>query len=125
VLISFLDKAHQTSARYLKSESEFKKTGLTEHYLNDFHAPFVKESSVKFAMNLHSCIPIEANNTILVVGEVKEIHLPEELISEDGNIKHFNADSAGIIGLDSYITPQKLFQYSYAKPEKYLIKKPL
>jgi len=125
VLPSFVDKAHQTSARYSKSASEFKKTGLTEQYLNDFQAPFVKESSIKFAMKLHSSIPIVANNTILVIGEVEEIHLPEEFISKDGNIKHYEASSTGIIGLDSYITPQKLYQFSYAKPGKKLIKKTL
>ena len=44
------NKAHQTSARYDKDESEFDATGLSTEYLNDFTAPFVKESKLKYCL---------------------------------------------------------------------------
>lgn len=41
---SFIEKAHYTSAKFDVIVSEFEACGLTEEYLYDFTAPFVKES---------------------------------------------------------------------------------
>ena len=38
----FYTKAHQTSARYAKSESEFEATGLTPIWRGEFGAPMLK-----------------------------------------------------------------------------------
>ena len=54
-------QAHQTSARYEKEQSEFIETGLTAEYLNDFKAPFVKESKIKMGLKLVSEQVIELN----------------------------------------------------------------
>src|SRR6476646_267704 len=41
VLESNFLAAHQTSARYLAGQSEFKECGFTEEYIKGFKAPFV------------------------------------------------------------------------------------
>ena len=41
---------HQTSAKYPESVSEFEACGLTEEYVGNFRAPFVKESRVKLGL---------------------------------------------------------------------------
>ncbi|MEY3861439.1 MAG: hypothetical protein RIS50_1720, partial [Bacteroidota bacterium] len=43
-------QAHQTSARYEKSQSEFLATGLTAEYREGVLAPFVGESAVKIGL---------------------------------------------------------------------------
>ena len=47
---SIFKQAHQTSARYPKDISEFEATGLTTEYINEFKAPFVKESQIKYSL---------------------------------------------------------------------------
>ena len=44
-----------------------------EEYIKGFNAPFVKESKVKIGMQLVEEKHIDANDTILIVGEVKNI----------------------------------------------------
>ena len=80
---SFFQQAHQTSAKYPEGVSEFQKTGLTAEKLEDCIAPFVKESPVKFSMQLKEIIPIQFNNTYFVIGAVKDIYLDNNLIEED------------------------------------------
>jgi flavin reductase (DIM6/NTAB) family NADH-FMN oxidoreductase RutF len=41
------EKAHQTSARYKREQSEFDATGLSIDYKNNFVAPFVLESNIQ------------------------------------------------------------------------------
>ena len=45
--VDFVQKAHQTSARYPKQISEFEAVGLTPYYDDAFPAPFVLESNLK------------------------------------------------------------------------------
>jgi flavin reductase (DIM6/NTAB) family NADH-FMN oxidoreductase RutF len=112
-------KAHQTSARYTKEQSEFEQVGLTPLYKEGIYAPFVDESVVRFACEFREKVPLEINGTILVIGEIVHIDIPIEIISESGFV---NIEAAGTLtcsGLDSYHTTQKLLQLSYAKPDKW------
>ena len=52
----FAKKAHYTSAKFPKEVSEFEMCGLNEIFHYNFHAPFVKESSVKIGLNLKEII---------------------------------------------------------------------
>ena len=61
------EQAHQTSARYPKSMSEFDATGLTPQFKNEFVAPFVEESQIQLAMEFKERIDIKAG-TITVAG---------------------------------------------------------
>lgn len=110
--------AHQTSARYVVGQSEFEACGFTEEYLEDFTAPFVKESTIKLGMVLKSCLPISLNNTTIVIGEVKYILIDEELVAVDGFVDLSKANSVTAAGLDAYYTTNPLGRLTYAKPEK-------
>ena len=44
---NMIAQAHQTAAKYDRGTSEFKAVGLTEEYLEQVKAPFVKESVIK------------------------------------------------------------------------------
>jgi flavin reductase (DIM6/NTAB) family NADH-FMN oxidoreductase RutF len=111
-------KAHQTSARYEKEISEFDQTGLTPIYRNDFKAPFVNESSVQIGIKFREKINIDINNTIMVIGEIMQVHFPENCLSNDGFLDLEKANSITCSGLDSYHKTVQLDRLSYAKPHK-------
>jgi flavin reductase (DIM6/NTAB) family NADH-FMN oxidoreductase RutF len=108
----FSKQAHYTSAKFERKVSEFDACGLQEEYVEDFKAPFVKESNFKMGMRFKEAIPIPLNGTVLVVGEIDYLQLPDEAISE-GNIDLEKANSMGISGLDSYYELKKTAQYPY------------
>jgi flavin reductase (DIM6/NTAB) family NADH-FMN oxidoreductase RutF len=117
---SFWRKAHQTSARYEANECEFMKTGLTAEYVDKINAPFVKESSLKYALILKEIIPIELNGTLLVIGEITDIFCSEHAVKADGYIDLEALNTIAITGLDSYHTSNRLSRVSYAKPDTLL-----
>lgn len=119
---SFIDKAHQTAARYEKNQSEFEAVGLEPVYKNDFYAPFVAESSLQIAMKLEQIIPIEINQTKLIIGSIQEIHSNIE-IQEDGFFDIGGSDIVGIAGLDTYLKTENIARFSYAKPNEELKKR--
>ena len=110
-------QAHQTSASYPALQSEFAATGLTEQWLGNFFAPFVQESRVKMAVQLAQRVDLDINGTILLIGKILEIHVPDNIISRDGFIDLEAAGSLTLSGLDSYHRTQKLARLSYAKPD--------
>ncbi|MFC3115040.1 flavin reductase family protein [Cellvibrio fontiphilus] len=110
-------QAHQTSASYPALQSEFAATGLTEQWLGNFFAPFVQESRVKMAVQLVQRVDLDINGTILLIGKILEIHLPDNIISHDGFIDLEAAGSLTLSGLDSYHRTQKIARLSYAKPD--------
>ncbi len=110
-----IKKAHYTSAKFKDEESEFEKCSLEEMYIDNFYAPFVKESKVKIGLKLVEEITINSNNTILIVGRVTKIKTRNELIEEDGSLKFEELDTVCISGLDSYYSTKKIAKYPYAK----------
>jgi flavin reductase (DIM6/NTAB) family NADH-FMN oxidoreductase RutF len=115
---NIIENAHQTSARYKAEESEFDKCKLTEEYLNDHCAPFVKESKIKFAAKMIREINIEENGTHIIICEVLTIHLDQDCLGEDYSIDITKANSVGVSGLDQYLSIESLGRASYAKPDK-------
>jgi flavin reductase (DIM6/NTAB) family NADH-FMN oxidoreductase RutF len=113
----FYKKAHQTSARYAKEVSEFDAVDLTPYYGEGFHAPFVAESQVKFGLELREKHPLSINGTILIIGEIKHVILPELLIQSDGYVDIEKAGTLTCSGLDSYHSTQRLARLTYAKPD--------
>lgn len=111
-------QAHQTSARYDRTISEFDVTDLNSEYKNDFFAPFVEESQVQLAMEFKEKIILNINNTILVIGEVKAVYFPENCLQKDGFLDIEKAESITCSGLDSYHKTTKIDRLSYAKPNK-------
>ncbi len=109
-------QAHQSSARYDREVSEFDATGLTLQYEQGVMAPFVKESHVQFALEFAEKHDLQINGTILVIGKIVKVMLPDECIGADGFIDIERAGTITVSGLDSYHTTQRLSRLSYAKP---------
>lgn len=116
VPVNLVDKAHYTSAKFPEDISEFDETGLTEEYRDDFYAPFVKESQIKLAATWQEDYHIKASNTILVVGRIECIYLPDEVMKENGQIDLEHAKSAAISGLNTYHEANTVASFPYAKP---------
>ena len=123
---SFINKAHHTAAKYPTEVSEFKKAGLTPHYENKFHAPYVKESLVRIGLSFEEAIPIKANNTIMMVGKVQELHIDDALVAEDGWVDLSKAGTVAISNIDTYYKTELIDRLAYSKPDesvKSLLKK--
>jgi flavin reductase (DIM6/NTAB) family NADH-FMN oxidoreductase RutF len=118
----FIEKAHQTSARYTREHSEFEEVGLTPMYRTDFFAPFVQESPLQIGLDLQEIIPITSNDTILIIGKMNCIYLPEHTMREDGFVDHESMQSICVSGLDAYHSVEKISRFSYAKPNQTLKK---
>ena len=113
---SIYKQAHQTSARYPKEASEFDATGLSTEYKFNCKAPFVEESNIQLEMEFKQRIDLAINNTIMIIGEIKNIYFPEDCMQEDGFLDIEKAGSITSTGQDSYHTTQLLQRLEYAKP---------
>lgn len=119
---SFVEKSHQTSAKYPKEVSEFTACGLTPIYKNDFPAPFVAESQIQIGMKFVEAIFIPTNEVYLIIGEVQEFFLPDDCLRSDGFIDLQKAGTAVVSGLDAYYQAEAIARFSYARPEQELKK---
>ncbi len=108
--------AHQTAARYAADVSEFNEVNLTEEYLEGYDVPLVKESNLKFICEFQQKIDLEINGTIMIIGQIKEIILPEQCLGLDGFIDLELAGTITCSGLDSYHKTEKIGRLTYAKP---------
>jgi flavin reductase (DIM6/NTAB) family NADH-FMN oxidoreductase RutF len=119
ILPSFLEKAHQTSAKYPDEVNEFTEVGLTEEYIAGIQVPFVKESHIKYLLSLKEIIPIQLNNTFLVIGQLEQVLIdPSHQPTTDGFLHLDQAGSICSNGLDAYYKTELLDRYPYAKPGK-------
>ncbi|SHH69252.1 flavin reductase family protein [Winogradskyella jejuensis] len=109
--------AHHTSAKYDKSVSEFDVTELQEEYKDHFHAPFVAGCPIQIAMSFVEEYHIKANNTILVVGKIEKLYVPDELIEKDGFINLSKGKVVTINGLDGYAVPDLKTRLEYQRPK--------
>jgi flavin reductase (DIM6/NTAB) family NADH-FMN oxidoreductase RutF len=116
IIPSFLEKAHQTSAKYPDGVSEFEEVGLTPEYIDNFPAPFVGESLVRYGLTLQEIVPIKINDTFLVIGKIHSIQLENGLLMPDGFIDLHTAETVCSNGIDSYYTTKPLGRLNYAKP---------
>ena len=112
---AFLKEAHQTSARYPRDVSEFEAVGLTEHWEPDFEAPFVAEAAVRIGLTTREELPIKANGTYLIVGEVAVIEAPDTALDGGGALDPAAAGSVAVAGLTTYFRAEPLAHLPYAK----------
>lgn len=115
---SFVDAAHQTSAKYHEDVSEFEMVGLHPEYKTDFPVPFVLESQVQYALELSEIISIKQNKTFLVIGQVKHVFVDKKVISSDGLINLSTVDSVVSLGIDAYYKASPFVRFQYAKPDR-------
>ena len=107
--------AHYTSVKFDDDVSEFEKCGFTPVFKDDFTAPYVQESAISIGLRYTESLPIKANNTTLVIGEIEHVYCDDALISEEGYIDLAKAEVAGIGGLNSYYKLEKVGTYPYAR----------
>ena len=108
-----IEKAHLTSAKLGSNISEFDEFGIKEAFLDGFEAPFVAESQVRIGLKYRETIPIELNNTLLVIGEVVHISISEAGVEKDGQLDLEALGSVGISGLNRYYTFAKTAEHAY------------
>ena len=108
--------AHQTSARFPEEQSEFEAAGLTPMQ-QKFPAPYVAEANIRMGLKFQESHQI-LNETILVIGSVEEVQVPENVIGKDGYIDLAQAGSLTVAGLDAYHTATLIDRLSYAKPDR-------
>ena len=113
----FFEKAHQTSARYGIGINEFKEVGLTAMYKEKIRCPFVAESPLHIALELHEDIEIKSNKTRLIVGKVISISSLDSLAENKFELDFQKLKSIRISGLSDYYTLNKLKSLNYAKPK--------
>ena len=113
---SFVQQAHQTSAKYEAGISEFEEVGLTPEFQENIAAPFVKESNIKYALSLQEIVPIKLNDTFLVIGKVITIQIEQDIVTADGFIHLEKANTICSNGIDGYYSTKLIERYQYAKP---------
>lgn len=114
--VSFMQNAHQTSARYDRGVSEFEMTGLEEMYYPGFSSPFVAGAMVKIGMKLEDTIPIPLNGTLLIIGSISFVEIESTLVGQDGFVGLSEANVLISQGLDAYFTTTLVDRLPYAKP---------
>ncbi len=117
ILPAFVEKAHQTSAKYADEVNEFDAVGLTAVHKDGFSVPYVAESHVQMALSLSEIIPL-SNGTYLVVGALEHAYVNEQAVASDGFIELSKEGSIVSAGLDAYYTTTPLQRFSYAKADQ-------
>ena len=117
VTTELFKKAHQTSAKYDKGDSEFNKVGVTEEYMGHFPTPYVKESPVKIGCRYVNEYEIKENDCRLVVAAIEEVYFEAEMIETDGFLRLERADTVAAMGMDGYALPAFLDRLAYAQPD--------
>lgn len=111
-------RAHQTSARHPEHISEFLTTKLHEQYTDKLRAPYVLESNIKFGLELKEKIDIKANGTVMIIGAIVELFVPNDIMEADGFIRIDKAGTVAGSGLEAYYRTHLLARLPYAKAYK-------
>jgi flavin reductase (DIM6/NTAB) family NADH-FMN oxidoreductase RutF len=112
---TMIEKAHQTSASYPDGVSEFEAVGLTPQYLGLKNAPYVLESRIKMGLEYVEEYHIKANQTIMIIGKVVELVVPEDCLDAQGNLDLNLAETVAVSGLDTYHAASMVNRLAYAR----------
>lgn len=111
-------QAHQTSARYPEEISEFDACGFDRYFTESSPIPAVSGSPVKIWCSLQQEIPLTQNGTHLIIAVITHLEVEEKMLREDGSLDYTAVDLVACGGLDTYYTGERLFQLTYAKPDR-------
>lgn len=117
VLVADQEKAHQTSAKFDKSESEFDECGFEVSYTEN-GTPYVQGASLVIELRFVNEYEIKENGTFHVIGEIQAVYLDPKFIFDDGTIDLEGLGSMAGVGLNGYVELKGLSRYAYAKPHK-------
>jgi len=113
---NLIQRAHQTSASYDDTVSEFNETQIEPEYLNSIKQPFVKESPVRLLCKYVNEYLIEENGCIHIIASIEEIYFEEKLLNKDYWLQLEKGNIVAINGLDGYCLPKLIDRYEYARP---------
>ena len=82
--------------------------------MQNFNAPFVKESTFKMGMRFVEALEIKHNGTVMVIGEIEHLIVSDSAMVDD-DIDLEATKSVGISGLNSYYSLKKIACYPYAR----------
>lgn len=114
VPVALAAQAHYTSADFPDSVSEFDECGFTAVYRDDFPAPYVAESPLSIGLRLLEEHHL-SNGTVLLVGTVEHVYLPEAGLRADGTLDLAALGTASISGLDGYHAVLPPVRFGYAR----------
>ena len=117
-----IERSHYTSFKFDKNESEFQKCKFTAEYLNNFQAPYVKDSYVKIGLNLEDIQLIKSNGCRLIIGCIERLYVPDIAIHKNGNIQLELVNSIGVGGLNTYYSLEKIAEHSYPRSNDLFLK---
>ena len=116
-------QAHQTSGKYREELSEFEVSGLDPWYSETCRAPYVEAARIRIGLKPVEEHLVEANNTIMLVGAIQEVWIPENCREEDGFLDIEKAGTVTISGLNAYHTTNRLDKMEYVRVEDSLKRK--
>lgn len=110
---SIVAKAHQTSAKYPETVSEFEAVGLTPLYREETHLPFVAESPIQLLCS-YSQEHVLENGCVLLTAHIETVHIQQSALDADMFVNHSKANTMAIGGLDAYYHVTLEGRYAYA-----------
>jgi hypothetical protein len=75
----------------------------------------VAESPVQYVLKFEQVMPIELNNTFLVIGSLQEAYFPAEIQEEDGFLDLAKTGILTSLGTSGYYKTDKIDNLPYAK----------
>lgn len=118
VTSAMAQRAHHTSARFDRDQSEFDACGFVEQWHENFPAPYVSESPLQLGLRLAEHLPLSINGTHLIIGSIEQIHLSKNAQRADGSLNLQAMDIVAGVGLDAYHSVGTAQRFSYAKTDK-------
>lgn len=108
-------RAHYTSAKFDKGVSEFEQCGLAREHKEGFPAPFVRESRLKAGLHLRDTVPIKLSGTVLIIGEIAHLILPEDALKTSYAPDLERLQATGVSGLYEYYSLAPFKELPYAR----------
>tara|TARA_B100001142_G_scaffold106547_1_gene108410 strand:- start:3859 stop:4536 length:678 start_codon:yes stop_codon:yes gene_type:complete len=115
---SIINRAHSCSFKFSAEESEFTECNLSEKFITDFKAPFVKESNVSFAVRYQRHLSVQENGVIMVIGKIKSVFVNENIIQDNGEVDFNYSSSVGVAGNNTYYGLDKIKSLKYLKSDQ-------
>lgn len=116
VTTGFLQAAHDTSAKFECGVSEFERVGLTPLDATGGAAPYVAESPVSMLLEFREEHHVSANDTVIVVGAVREIRVPTSLAEASREVDWAAQQAVVVSGLYRYYSVAFRQNLGYVRP---------
>ena len=99
---NLIDAVAETSGDYAYGDDEFARAGLTTVASERIAAPRVAEAQVSMECTVMELKPLGEAGSILVLAEVKLMHILDTLLNEFGTVDSYRFDALSRLGGISY-----------------------